>query len=116
MSWLILSLYVLATSSGLVLLKLGTKAGLPVSYLDNRWHFNLNAFTVGGIFLYGVSFLLYMYLVSKNDLGYIIPLTTAFVYIAIFIASFLIFKEVYTTPKIMGIALILIGLVLLNRR
>jgi multidrug transporter EmrE-like cation transporter len=67
-----------------------------------------------GIALYGTSFLLYTFLISKYDLGYIIPLTTAFVYVLIFFASFFIFKELFTVFKITGIFLILMGIVLLN--
>lgn len=111
---IILALYVLATSAGLIVLKLGTESGVPISYSDSRLHFNLNWQSLLGITLYAVSFLLYIYLISKNDLGYIIPLTTAFVYIVIFIASAFIFKEVFTVTKIIGILLIIVGLIFLN--
>lgn len=114
MSKLILSLYVLATSLGLVLLKLGSKDGLPVKYLEGKLHANVNLYTIFGIILYGLSFALYLYLISKNDLGYIIPLTTALVYILIFIASYFVFHEVFTITKVIGISLIVAGLIFLN--
>lgn len=109
-----LILYAIATSLALIFLKLGTKTGAPISYIDHKLVFNLGLYTISGIFLYGVSFLIYTYLISKYDLGYIIPIATALVYIAIFVASFIIFKETFTMLKIMGIGFILIGLVLLN--
>jgi drug/metabolite transporter (DMT)-like permease len=114
MSKIILALYVIATSSALIFLKLGSAHGAPLHYANNRLQFNLTVYSVLGIFLYGFSFLLYTYLISKNDLGYIIPLTTAFVYVAIFTASYFIFKEVFTVTKIFGIVLILAGLIFLN--
>lgn len=114
MSKIILILYILTTSAGLLILKWGTKTGLPVSYVNNKLLFNVNLYTVGGIILYGLSFVLYVYLISKNDLGYIIPITAAFVYILIFIGSFVIFHESFTAPKIIGIALVLSGIVVLN--
>ncbi len=114
MPTIILTLYVLTTSLGLVILKLGTSAGVPVSYLNGKLHFNINLYTISGLILYALSFALYIYLISKYDLGYIIPLAAAFVYILIFIASFIIFKEVFTITKIIGIALILGGLIFLN--
>lgn len=83
-------------------------------FLDNKLQLNLNPLILLGIFLYGLSFLVYMYLLSKYDLGYIIPLTTALVYILIFGASYFIFNEVFTAIKIAGIVLIVMGLVLLN--
>lgn len=111
---ILLLLYVAATSLGLIFVKLGTDDGMPIKFVDGRLHFSFNLFAVSGIVLYGLSFLLYVYLISKNDLGYIIPLTTALVYVAIFIASYLVFHEVFTITKVLGIALILTGLLFLN--
>ena len=114
MSKILIALYVLATSSALVVLKLGAKDGAPAEFLNGRIHLNITPYTLLGILLYGTSFVLYMYLISKYDLGYIIPLTTALVYILIFTASFFVFNEAFTAIKVAGIALIVIGLVLLN--
>ena len=113
MSKIIISLYVIVTSLALITIKLGsTKENIFGVF--QKLPINVNFYTIVGILLYGVSFLLYIYLISKNELGFIIPLTTALVYILIFIASFLIFKEPFGTLKVLGIAFILCGLVLLN--
>lgn len=114
MSKILISLYVLATSLALIVLKLGSKGGAPAQFIDGKLHFNITLYTVSGIALYGISFILYMYLISKFDLGYIIPLTTALVYIIIFTASFIVFKEAFTVLKVVGISLIVLGLVFLN--
>lgn len=114
MSQLILAAYAVATSLALIFLKLGTQSGPPVTFSDNKLHFNLGFYVVSGIILYGISFIIYTYLISKYDLGYIIPIATALVYVLIFVASFIIFKEAFTMLKIIGIACILIGLILLN--
>lgn len=114
MSKLIIALYVLATSAALVVLKLGAKEGAPFQILNGKPHLNITPYTITGILLYGISFLIYVYLISKYDLGYIIPLTTALVYVLIFTASFAIFKESFTALKITGIAFIVMGLVFLN--
>lgn len=114
MATLILFLFVATTSLGLIFVKLGTSNGLPIQILEGKLHFNLTFFSVTGILLYGTSFLLYMYLISKHDLGYIIPLTTAMVYAVIFVASYFVFHEVFTLVKILGIVLIVAGLVCLN--
>ena len=110
----ILFIYALISSLGLVLVKLGGKDGAPISFMDGKLHFNLGFYAISGILLYGLSFVLYIYLISKNDLGYIIPVATALVYVFIFLASFLLFKEVFTAAKILGICLIIGGVVLLN--
>ena len=111
---LILIAYVLATSLGLIVLKLGTGGGSPVEFVAGKLVFNINALTVIGVLLYGISFVLYIFLISKFSLGYIIPLTTALVYIVIFVASFIVFKEPFTVLKIVAICLIVSGLILLN--
>jgi drug/metabolite transporter (DMT)-like permease len=111
---LILSLYVVTTTSALVFLKQGTKSGAILRSVENKLQLNLSPYVVTGIMLYGVSFILYTYLISKYDLGYIVPLATAFVYISIVTSSYFVFHETFTTLKIAGIILIVIGLVLLN--
>jgi drug/metabolite transporter (DMT)-like permease len=110
----ILGLYVLATTSALVVLKYGTKAGAIVHKVDGKLQLNFNIYVFLGLTLYGISFILYTFLISKYDLGYIIPLATAFVYISIVIASYFVFHEAFTTFKIIGLILILSGLTLLN--
>lgn len=109
-----LALYVIISSTALIILKYGTKHGLPISYLNGKLAFNLNPYAVTGIVLYGVSFVLYIYLISKYDLGYIIPLAAAFVYILIFFGSAVFLNEAFTATKIFGIALILAGIIFLN--
>lgn len=114
MSKFLIALYIFTTSTALIMLKSGASNGAPISFVGGKVALNANWHVALGIALYGTSFLIYTYLISKYDLGYIIPLTTAFVYIAIFFASFMIFKEAFTVVKILGIALILGGVILLN--
>lgn len=110
--WLIL--YAIVSTAGLVLLKLGSQTGAAVDFTDGKPHFNLGPYAISGIILYALSFALYTYLIAKNDLGYIIPVATALVYVGIFLASFFIFKETFTALKVVGIFLILGGVILLN--
>lgn len=114
MSKIIITIYVLTTALALILMKLGSVNGAPISFNDSRVLLNLNIILITAGVLYVTSFLLYTYLISKFDLGYIIPLGTGLVYILIFVASFIIFKESFTALKITAIALILVGLVLLQ--
>jgi multidrug transporter EmrE-like cation transporter len=105
---------VFATSFALIFLKLGSSAGAPFTYANGRPHLNLGWYNSAGLVLYVVSFLVYTFLIAKYDLGYILPLVTGFVYVAIFVASYFIFHENFTATKIVGIAMILAGLVFLN--
>jgi len=114
MANLILIIYGLMSAGGLVLLKLGSANGAPFEFINGKLHLNLTAAVIAGVLMYGLSFILYTYLVSKNDLAYIVPVSTAIVYVGIFFASFFIFKEAFTAVKIVGIFLILGGVILLN--
>lgn len=114
MSQIILAIYALTTSLALIFLKLGSKNGAPFLFIDHKLVLNLGFYSITGIILYGVSFIIYTYLISKFDLGYVIPIATALVYVAIFTASFFIFNETFTAMKIFAISLIMIGVILLN--
>ena len=114
MDKIVISAYVIATVGGLVLLKLGTSGAGFISIVDGKIAWNLSLLTILGILTYGVSFLLYIVLISKFSLGYIVPLTTALVYVLVFIASYFIFKESFTSMKIVAIAMIIGGAILLN--
>lgn len=110
----ILISYVATTTLGIVFIKYAGETGAPISFVDGKIHFNIGLYAVLGMFFYGVSFLLYTYLIAKNDLSYIIPVATALVYIGIFLASFFLFKEAMTALKVVGILLIIGGVILLN--
>lgn len=106
--------YVLATSFGLILIKLGSSNGAPVAIVESSLKFNLNPSIIFGILFYVLSFVLYTYLLSKYELGYIVPLTTALVYCLVFLASYFIFHEAFTLIKVAAISLIIFGIILLN--
>lgn len=116
MSRFIIAIYVVLTSLGLILLKLGSGSGAPITFVDGKLGLNLNIATIAGLASYGLSFILYVYLISKYDLGYIIPILAAFVYILVFAASAVVFNETFTAAKVIGITFIVGGLVLLNLR
>mgnify|MGYP000883511885 CR=1 FL=1 len=106
-------LYALVASLGLITLKLGTPGGL-VSNTNGTLAINFNAFAIVGILLYGVSFALYLILISRHQLGLIVSFTASLVYLIVFLASFFIFNEEFTLIKVAAIVLILGGLVVLN--
>lgn len=114
MDKILIAAYVIATAGGLVLLKLGTSSAGFVSVVDGKLIWNISLLTLLGIATYGVSFFLYIVLISKFNLGYIVPLTTALVYILVFTASYFIFKENFTIIKVVSIAMIVGGVILLN--
>ncbi len=114
MSAVLIIAYVLATSLGLILIKLGATSGAPIAIVEHSLKFNLNPSIIFGVFFYILSFALYTYLLSKYDLGFIVPLTTALVYGLVFLASYFVFHETFTLIKVAAISLIIFGVILLN--
>jgi small multidrug resistance pump len=106
--------YILLTTGGLVAIKIGTSANEHVLKISERLSIPFNISIISGVLMYGLSFLVYIYLISKFELSYIIPVTAAVIYILVFVASFTIFHESISWMKIIGIILIVSGLVVLN--
>ena len=108
--------YVIATSLALLTLKISTLSGAHIGFSGESFVVAINFYTVCGIILYGLSFLIYTYLLSQFSLGYLVPITTALVYTVVFIASFVLFHEIFTVAKLAGITFVFLGLVLLNNK
>jgi len=112
-------LYIFLTVSGLVLLKSGLaqtqivglvdliKNLLDFQFLLVHWKFVL------GMICYASSFLTWMFLLSKQALSTIYPLTAGIVYAAVMVASVVFFHEQFTLYKIIGVVLIGLGLLFL---
>ena len=68
-----------------------------------------------GFIAYIGSFLIYTFYIIKNfDLSYIFPIITGITQVFVIIAGVVIFKEQINAYAMGGIALIIIGIVLLN--
>lgn len=67
-----------------------------------------------GLFFFGSSFLLWIKVLTKSDLSYAYPMVSLG-YINVVILSYFLFNEQFTTMKVLGVALIVIGVVILNR-
>ena len=114
MRYLILCVYILCSVSGLVLFKLGSTDKLGVAFTGTGFSLQISWLAVLGLALYICSFLLYMGLVAKNDLSYLMPVVTGAVYILTLISSVVVFKETVGAQQLIASALILAGVVLMN--
>lgn len=106
-------IYLFFTVSGLIFMKLG--AGNSNFQLSkNILNISLNIYLLIGLIAYILSFIMWIVLLKKYNLSYIVPITTSLSYIAVLISSVLIFKEKITLTNGFAIFIILIGVVLLN--
>jgi len=72
-------------------------------------------FVLAGLFSYVASVSLYMLVLARTDLSYAYPLLMSLGYVLIVLVSYLIFKEPFSAYKWIGIALILIGVILVGK-
>lgn len=114
MKLLIVAIYLLLSSGGLVLIKLGADS---MSIAINKGAFNLSMswISILGLLCYIGSFLLFSFvLVKKFDLTYIMPIVTGISQILVIVAGLTIFKEHISNFGIIGIFLVIVGIVMLN--
>ena len=109
-----LLVYVCLSATALTLIKLGL--GKDSTLLLNKGGFNLNLswMLVGGALLYVVSFCLSMVVMKGMNLSLFYPLSAGLIYIAVCVLSFLVLKEKITTTQLIGMAVILAGIVIMN--
>lgn len=69
---------------------------------------------LGGMFFFGVSSLLWIKVLTRSELSLVYPLVSLS-YILVAVLSFLLLKEQFTVQKILGIAVIIIGVIVLNK-
>jgi len=114
MNIVLIGIYIVLTSSGLVLFKYGTNQAFSVGLTGGQFHLNLSWISLVGLVCYVISFLLYLLIVSRFNLSYIMPLTMGIAYVLIFVLSAVVLKENITWIQLAGAAVVLVGLVLLN--
>lgn len=68
---------------------------------------------LSGMVFFGLSSLLWIKVLTRSELSLVYPMVSLS-YILVAILSFLLFKEQFTMQKILGIAVIITGVVVLN--
>lgn len=109
MIYLLFIIYVIASSSGLVLFKLGT-TGTGLNILG----FTITLKMLIGIFCYGFSFLLWLYIVSRVNLTIAMPLSVALVNTLVVVESCVFLKEKITLQQGIGIFIIIFGVMIMT--
>lgn len=104
--------YVLMAVSGSTLIKYGSLEGTRHLFTIPFINMGVSLASLFGILTYGISFFLYIILLTRFDLSFVSPLLIAFVYVLLMFTAFVIFKESFTFYKTLGCSLILIGVIL----
>ena len=107
-------IYLVLSVGGLVLVKSGA-SNVNIAIQQGVFNFSMGLKAMLGFIAYIGSFLIYtFYIIRKFDLSYIFPIITGITQVLVILAGLFIFKEHISTYGYVGIALIILGIVLLN--
>ena len=112
MNIVLLVVYVLFAVGGSTLIKYGGIAKISTLFIIPFVNTMVTWVSLLGIVCYGVSFIVYIILLSKFDLSVLSPVTIGFVYVLLMVTSVLVFHEQFTIMKIIGCVLVLVGVML----
>ena len=115
-NYILIAVYLIFSLAGVFLFKIGCQKEFLVSVSTGIFSLNISLISIMGLLSYVCSFLMYMFLISKFDMTYIVPVTTGITYILTFILAVLIFKEAITVNKVIGSVLILMGVLVINMK
>lgn len=106
-------IYVILSSSGIILFKLGS-SDLSIKLINNQLNMNIPGLSMLGLLCYLFSFLLWMVIISKSDVSFIVPLGVGITNVLILVGSAVVLKETISLNAMIGIGLILGGTLLMN--
>lgn len=106
---------ILLGSFGQLALKYGTKlAAVKATTAGTLPSYLLNPPIWFGLFLYGLSSVLWIYSLSRTDLSYAYPMV-ALGYVFVCVLSVLLFKETMPYLRIAGLCVIILGVIMIAR-
>ena len=111
---LVIALYTICTVGGLTCFKIGAQQTLSILATKETLSIQISWLSILGLLLYIMSFLIYLSLVSKMQLSFLMPITTGVVYLLTMIVSLVVFKDRMTVLKATGAMLVLGGIILMN--
>lgn len=106
-------LYVILSTSGLVLFKIGSES-LSMGIQRSIFSMQLPLLSLLGLTCYLISFVLWMYIISKSDVSFVVPLGVALTNIAVLLSSYFVLKEEISATTIIGALIIVVGVVVIN--
>ncbi|WP_226799502.1 hypothetical protein [Carnobacterium mobile] len=110
---LIFIIYVVLSTSGLILFKLGS-SNLSIGITKTLFSMHIPFLSLLGLLCYLFSFLLWMYIISKSEISFIVPLGVAITNLAILAGSYYILDETISVTTIIGTILIISGVIVMN--
>lgn len=113
MNVILIILYVIFAVGGSTLIKYGAITKAVALFTVPIVNVGLTLASFFGIIFYGLSFILYIILLSRFDLSFISPVTVGLVYVLLMLTAAFVFQESFTLLKITGCAIILAGILMI---
>ena len=110
---LLFVLYVVFAATGMLFIKMGG-AGASLQLSLKLVSLQMNPLLLLGMLFYIISFVLYIFLLQKADLNYIIPLCAGVTNVVAVLFGILILKEKLQPLGAVGVALVIIGVTLMT--
>lgn len=114
MNILLVVLYCIFTTLGLILFKYGSNQEFIFMVKNNIFQIKLSIYSIIGLCFYALSFIIYILILPRYNLSYIIPFISAITYISIFLLSIFLLKENVTIISILGVVIVFVGILLIN--
>lgn len=106
----LIGIYVGLNSIGQLLIKMGTIEIGEITGVEKL----INVKLLSGIFLFGLSFLTWIYILFKANLSYAFPFAVGLGYVAVIGLSILVLRESATILQAAGMVLVGVGVFLMS--
>lgn len=119
-NYLLIFLSIILSVIAQTLLKIGMSKGGVISsvsfdtILPLIWRMGTNIFVIAGLSLYVIGTFVWLILLSRLDLSFLFPFG-ALQYFIIYLISYFFLGEHITLGRIAGVALIMVGIVIISR-
>ncbi len=107
-------IYVILSSCGLVMLKIGTSHSLKFSLNKGNFTVSMNYILLIGMFFYVLSFITSLIAMKGIKLSIFYPVSAGLVYVLVGLLSFFVLHEKISLRQIAGMGIILAGVIIMN--
>ncbi len=109
-----LILYVLCSTIGLVLIKVGVSKEFTLTISSSGFEIKSGWILILGMVIYVISFILSMITMSRMNLTLFYPLSAGLIYVGSCVAGLLFLHEKLSVQQLAGIVVILIGILIVS--
>jgi multidrug transporter EmrE-like cation transporter len=108
-------IYLVTSVSGILLFKLGNnRVGMAISLQGGSLQLQVSYISMLGLLCYVVSFVLFMALLTKHNLTYLLPILTGCLHVLVFLGAVFILKEKVSVTAVAGSLLVLTGVLMIG--